>query len=240
MPEHAVASREEWQLARDDLLAREKELTRRNDELARARRELPWVRVEKEYRFDTDEGVKTLAELFDGRSQLVVYHFMFGPAYAAGCAVCSSIADTLQGALPHVNARDVTLGCVSRAPLAQLQAYKRRMGWTFPWASSAESDFNFDFGMSHTPEEVQPMLGGDLGAVAQAAAACDTDPAEFLQEGPGLSAFALDDRVVYQTYQTTARGLEPMMAYYGVLDRTARGRHEDDPPEFWFRRKDEY
>jgi predicted dithiol-disulfide oxidoreductase (DUF899 family) len=240
MPEHAVAGREEWQRARDELLAREKELTRRNEELARERRELPWVRVDKEYSFDTDEGTKTLAELFDGRSQLVVYHFMFGPEYAAGCPVCSSIADTLQGALPHVNARDVTLACISRAPLDALQAYKRRMGWTFPWASSAGSDFNFDFGMSHTPADVEPMLGGELGSVPQVAAACGTDPAGFLQEGPGLTAFALDDRVVYQTYQTTARGLEPMMAYYGVLDRAPRGRHEGDPPEFWHRRHDEY
>jgi predicted dithiol-disulfide oxidoreductase (DUF899 family) len=182
----------------------------------------------------------TLAGLFAGRSQLVVYHFMFGPEYEAGCPVCSSIADTLQGALHHVNARDVTLMCISRAPLEKLEAYKRRMGWTFPWASSAESDFNFDFGMSHTPEEVEPWLGGDLGAVPKMAVACGTDPAGYLQEGPGLSAFALEDGVIYHTYSTSARGLEPLMAYYGVLDRAPAGRDEGDPPETWMRRHDEY
>src|SRR5207247_11192778 len=163
MTEHKVGSREEWEAARNALLEREKELTRRSDQLARERRELPWVRVEKEYTFETDEGTKTLAELFDGRSQLIVYHFMFGPAYTAGCPVCSSGADTYDGAVAHLNARDVTFLCVSRAPLERLQAYRTRMGWSFPWVSSHGTSFNFDFGASHTTEELAPILGGAPG-----------------------------------------------------------------------------
>src|SRR5688500_16550532 len=206
MTEHEVATREEWNRAREELLKEEKNLTRRNDELARRRRELPWVRVDKEYTFETDQGTRKLAELFDGRSQLIVYHFMFGPAYTAGCPVCSSAADTFDGAVSHLRARDATFLCISRAPLEKLQAYKRRMGWSFPWVSSQGSDFNFDFQASHTEEELAPFLeGGDLGPVPELAAACGTDPAGYLAEGPILSAFALEDGTVYQTYSTGAR-----------------------------------
>ena len=241
MTSHKVGTREEWLAARNELLEREKELTRRNDELARERRELPWVELETEYSFETEDGPKTLAELFDGRSQLLVYHFMFGPAYEAGCPVCSSGADTFDGAVPHLGARDVTFLCVSRAPLEKLQAYRRRMGWSFPWVSSEGSDFNFDFGASHTEEELAPFLeGGNLGPVPQLAADCGTDPAGFLSEGPVLSAFALEDGVVYHTYSTGARGLEIMLGYYGLLDRAPKGRDEGDPPEMWLRRHDEY
>jgi predicted dithiol-disulfide oxidoreductase (DUF899 family) len=240
MTEHKVGTREEWLAARNALLEREKELTRRGDDLARERRELPWVRVEKEYRFETEDGPKTFAELFDGRSQLIVYHFMFGPAYTAGCPVCSSAADTFDGAVAHLAARDVTFLCISRAPLAKLQAYERRMGWSFPWVSSQGSDFNFDFGASHTEAELAPILQGNLGPVPGLAAECGTDPAGYLAEGPVLSAFALEDGVVYHVYSTSARGLEFMMGFYGFLDRAPKGRAEGDPPEMWIRRHDEY
>jgi predicted dithiol-disulfide oxidoreductase (DUF899 family) len=241
MTEHTVGTREEYLRARNELLEREKELTRRSDELARQRRELPWVPVDKEYRFETEEGTKTLAELFDGRSQLLVYHFMFGPEYTAGCPVCSSGADTYNGAFAHLNARDVTFLCISRAPLEKLQAYKRRMGWTFPWASSHGSDFNFDFGASLTEEQLAPFLAGDIPpAVIQMAAASGTDPAGYVAEGPALTAFALSDGVVYQTYSTTQRGLEIMMGFYPLLDRVAKGRDEAGATEFWIRRHDEY
>jgi predicted dithiol-disulfide oxidoreductase (DUF899 family) len=240
MSEHTTGTREEWQAAREQLLEREKKLTHRSDELARQRRELPWVRVDKEYRFETDHGTKTLAELFDGRSQLLVYHFMFGPEYTAGCPVCSSGADTFDGAVQHLNARDVTFLCASRAPLEKLQAYKRRMGWTFPWVSSLGTDFNFDFDVSHTEEEVARFLEGDLGPVPEVAAACGTDPAGYLAEGPGLSAFALSEGVVYHAYSTYARGLEIMLGFYPLLDRAPKGRNEGDPPEMWIRRHDEY
>src|SRR3954465_14438095 len=187
MPQHEVASREEHQRAREELPPREKEMTRRSDELARERRALPWVRIDKDYEFETGDGTKTLAELFDGRSQLLVYHFMFGPEYTAGCRMCSAGADTFNGSVPHLNARDVTFLCVSRAPLEKLQAYKQRMGWSFPWVSSAGADFNFDFGASHTEEELRPFLeSGELGPVPQLAAACGTDPAGYLSEGPVL------------------------------------------------------
>jgi len=240
MTKHKVGTREEWLAARNALLEREKELTRRNDDLARERRELPWVRVEKEYSFDTDAGPKTLAELFDGRPQLLVYNFMFGPDYTAGCPVCSSGADTYSGAVEHLMARDVTFLCISRAPLEKLQAYQRRMGWNFPWVSSNGSDFNFDFGASHTKEELTPRLQGNLGPVPGLAADCGTDPAGYLSEGPVFSAFALEDGVVYLTYSTTARGLEFMLGYYGFLDRAPKGRDEGDPPEMWVHRHDEY
>jgi predicted dithiol-disulfide oxidoreductase (DUF899 family) len=241
MTEHPVGTREEWLAAREELLAREKELTRRNDELSRQRRELPWVRVEKEYSFETEQGARTLAELFDGRSQLLVYNFMFGPAYDAGCPVCSSGADTYDGAVAHLNARDVTFVCVSRAPLERLQAYKQRMGWSLPWVSSAGTDFNFDFGASHTEEELKPFLeGGDLGPVPDLAVACGTDPAGYLAEAPGLSSFVLSDGVVYHVYSTHARGTEFMLGFYGLLDRAPKGRDEGDPPDLWIRRHDEY
>lgn len=241
MTEHKVVTREEWLRAREELLGREKELTRRNDELARERRELPWVAIENEYGFETDEGTKTLAELFDGRSQLLVYHFMFGAQYTAGCPVCSSAADTFDRAVAHLKARDVTFLCISRAPLGKLEGYKRRMGWTFPWVSSEGTDFNFDFDASHTEEQLAPFLAGDIPpAVAQMAAACGTDPAGYVAEGPGLSAFALSDGIVYHTYSTYARGLEIMMGFYPLLDRVAKGRNEGGSTEFWIRRHDEY
>jgi predicted dithiol-disulfide oxidoreductase (DUF899 family) len=241
MGDHQVGTREEYQAARGELLEREKELTRAGDELAKRRRELPWVPIEKDYEFDTDTGRKTLAQLFDGRSQLLVYHFMFGPDYAAGCPVCSSGADTYNGAVPHLNARDVTFLCVSRAPLERLRAYKQRMGWSFPWVSSAASDFNLDFDATHTDDELKPFLeSGNLGPVPGIAAQCGTDPAGYLAEGPVFSSFAISDGVVYQTYSTGARGLEFLMGFYGILDRAPLGRNEADMSEMWIRRHDEY
>jgi len=245
MTDHPIAGRAEWQAARDELLALEKEHTRMGDELARRRRELPWVRVEKEYRFDTDAGTRTLAELFDGRSQLFVYHFMFGPRYEAGCPVCSSSADAVDGVLAHLNARDVTMLYVSRAPLETLQAYKRRMGWRFPWVSSAGSDFNFDFGVSYTDQQLRehmgPLLEGDPPPVLrQLAEATGTDVTGYVSEGPGFTAFVRDGGAVYQTYSTSARGLEFLMAYYPMLDRAPKGRDEEDGAPMWLRRHDEY
>ena len=254
MTEHTVGSREEWLAARKELLEQEKELTRRNDELARKRRELPWVRLDKEYTFETEDGPKSLAALFDGRSQLLVYHFMFGPTYEAGCPTCSAGADTFDGAVVHLNARDVTFLCASRAPLDKLQAYKRRMGWQFPWVSSLGSDFNADFNASFAGdrpgEEVEynyrsfnptPMLEAGAGTtLGVLAAATGTDVAGYLSEAPALSAFALEDGVVYHTYSAYARGVEIMLGFYPLLDRAPEGRNEGDPPEFWIRRHDEY
>jgi predicted dithiol-disulfide oxidoreductase (DUF899 family) len=242
MTEHTIGTREEWQAARDALLAEEKELTRRSDELAQKRRDLPWVPVEKDYRFETDDGTKSLAELFDGRSQLLVYHFMFGPDYEAGCPVCSSIADTLSPNAVHLRARDVTLICSSRAPVAKLQAYKKRMGWGFDWVSTVGSDFHRDLGFLHTREELQPFLDGEMPpAVTQNAQAVGTDVATYIAEGPGMSVYALSDSAVYRTYVSSARGLEvPAMAYYSLLDRTPFGRHEEGDEVFWVRRHDEY
>jgi predicted dithiol-disulfide oxidoreductase (DUF899 family) len=241
MVQRKVATREEWLAARDALLVQEKELTRRGDQLAAERRDLPWMPIGKEYRFDTDAGPKTLAELFDGRSQLIAYHFMFGPAYAAGCPVCSSAADTFNGAVPHLNARDVTFTCISRAPLDKLQAYRRRMGWSFPWVSSYRSDYNFDLEISRPEEVTRGFLAGGVPPVAtRLAEECGTEPAAYLSEAPVLSAYALEDGTVYLTYSTTARGLEFMMGYYGFLDRAPLGRNEGDPPQMWMRRHDEY
>jgi predicted dithiol-disulfide oxidoreductase (DUF899 family) len=241
MTEHRIGTQEEWKAERDALLEEEKELTRRSDELARKRRELPWVPVEKDYSFETAEGRKMLAELFDGRSQLVVYHFMFGPPYAAGCTVCSSIADSLDPQVVHLKARDVTLICSSRAPLEKLLAYRERMGWSFNWVSTVGSDFHRDLGFLHTEEELKPFLEGEIDAtVKQMAELSGTDVAGYVTEGPGLSAYALSDGTVYRTYVTTSRGLEPAMAYYGLLDRTPRGRHEEGEREHWLRRHDEY
>jgi predicted dithiol-disulfide oxidoreductase (DUF899 family) len=241
MTEHRIGTQEEWQAERDELLKEEKELTRRNDELARKRRELPWVPVEKEYRFETEGGTKSLAELFDGRSQLLVYHFMFGPAYEAGCSVCSSIADTLDPNVVHLKARDVTLICSSRAPLEKLLDYRKRMGWSFDWVSTVGKDFHRDLGFMNTEDELKQFLEGEIPpAVEQMAKRSGTDVAGFVAEGPGLSAYALSDGKVYRTYVTTARGLEPAMGYYGLLDRTPRGRHEEGEPDFWLRRHDEY
>jgi predicted dithiol-disulfide oxidoreductase (DUF899 family) len=243
MTGHKVVGREEWRAARDELLRREKEHTRMGDELARQRRELPWVAIDKEYRFDTDDGARTLAELFDGRSQLLVYHFMFGPSYQAGDPVNSSIADGLDGLLPHLHARDVTLLLVSRAPLAKLQAYKQRMGWSLPWVSTANTDFNFDFGASATKEQMHGFaasLEGLPPIVRQNAVAAGTDVLGYLSESPVMSAFTLQDGAVYQTYATTWRGVEFLMGYYPILDRAPRGRDEGDGFQLWIRRHDEY
>jgi predicted dithiol-disulfide oxidoreductase (DUF899 family) len=241
MTQHKVGTQEKWQAARDALLAKEKELTRMNDELAERRRELPWVPVEKDYEFETADGTKSLADLFDGRSQLLVYHFMFGPDYEAGCQVCSSIADNLDPNAVHLRARDVTLILSSRAPLEKLQAYRERMGWSLNWVSTIGSDFHRDLGFLYTEEELRPFLeGGVPPAVEQNARASGTDVARYVAEGPGLSAYALSDGAVYRTYVTTARGLEPTMGYYGLLDRTPMGRHEEGEGNFWVRRHDEY
>jgi predicted dithiol-disulfide oxidoreductase (DUF899 family) len=243
MTDHKVVTRQEWQAARDELLQREKEHTRAGDGLARERSELPWVTVEKEYRFETDDGTRTLAGLFDGRSQLMFYHFMFGPSYQAGCPVNSSMADGLDGLLPHLHARDVTLLLVSQAPLAKLQAYKQRMGWRIGWVSAANTDFNFDLGASYTPEQVRSW-GLDESTlppiVAVNAAATGTDVTGYLSQAPTMSAFTLQDGAVYQTYTTSARGVEFMMPYYPILDRAAKGRDEDDGFQTWIRRHDEY
>jgi predicted dithiol-disulfide oxidoreductase (DUF899 family) len=239
--EHRIATQAEWQAERDELLKEEKELTRRGDELTRRRRELPWVPVEKEYRFETESGTKTLADLFDGRSQLLVYHFMFGPPYEAGCPVCSSITDTLAPQVPHLKARDTTLLLASRAPLEKLLAYRKRMGWEIDWVSSDDNGFNRDIGFLYTEEELTPFLEGEiLPTVEQNAEMCGTDVVGYVSEGPGLSAYALWDGNVYRTYVTTARGLEPAMAYYALLDRTPAGRNEGDTTPLWIRRHDEY
>jgi len=241
MVQHKAATREEWLAARNALLVKEKELTRRSDQLAAERRNLPWVPIEKEYSFDTGDGPRTLPELFDGRSQLIVYHFMFGPAYTAGCPVCSSAADTFNGAVPHLNARDVTFTCISRAPLDKLQAYERRMGWSFPWASSYGNDYNFDLEISRPEQETRQLLAGGVPPVAtRLAQECGTEPSAYLSETPVLSAYALENGTVYLTYSTTARGLEFMLGYYGFLDRVPLGRNEGDPPQLWMRRHDEY
>jgi predicted dithiol-disulfide oxidoreductase (DUF899 family) len=243
MTDHKVVGRAEWQAARDELLQREKEHTRMGDELARQRRELPWVAIDQDYRFDTDDGPRTLAELFDGRSQLLVYHFMFGPSYQAGDPVNSSIADSLDGLLPHLHARDVTPVLVSRAPLAKLQAYKQRMGWRVGWVSAAPSDFNLDYGAS-TPEQrgqaIVPPQDGLPPIVAQNAAAAGTDVVGYLSEAPAVSVFTLQDGVVYQTYATTWRGVEFLMGYYPILDRAPKGRDEGEGWQTWLRRHDEY
>jgi predicted dithiol-disulfide oxidoreductase (DUF899 family) len=245
MSDHKVVSREKWAAAREELLAREKEHTRMGDDLARQRRELPWVRLEKEYSFETDDGPRTLAELFDGHSQLLVYHFMFGPSYEAGCPTCSSMADTVDGALPHLHARDVTMTYVSQAPLDKLQAYRRRMGWKMPWVSAADSDFNFDFGFSRSEEQTReafaPMLeAGTPPVLEHMTRETGTDLVGYLTQGPGFSAFIRDGDTIYQTYSTTARGLEFLMGYYGILDRAPKGRDEGGASQVWIRRHDEY
>jgi predicted dithiol-disulfide oxidoreductase (DUF899 family) len=241
MTEHRIGTQEEWRAEREDLLNQEKELSRRGDELARKRRELPWVAVEKDYRFQTEDGTKTLTDLFDGHSQLVVYHFMFGPAWTAGCPVCSSIADTLAPQAVHLKARDATLLLASRAPLEKLLAYRDRMGWEIDWVSSGGSDFNRDLGFFNTEEELRPFLEGEIPlTVEQNARMCGTDAAGYVSEGPGLSVYALADGAVYRTYVTTNRGLEPVMAYYGLLDLTPKGRDESQTQPLWVRRHDEY
>jgi predicted dithiol-disulfide oxidoreductase (DUF899 family) len=245
MTTHTIATREDHLEARLDLLAREKEHTRLGDELARRRRELPWVRVDKEYRFDTTDGPKTLAELFDGRSQLLVYHFMFGPTYAAGDPVNSSIADAVDGVLPHLRARDATMLFVSHAPLERLQAYRRHMGWSIPWVSDGASGFNADYGFSSSGDQLGESLPPlDMGKlpriVEQNAQAAGTNPAGYLSEAPGFSVFALEDGAAYHTYSTTWRGLEFLMSYYAILDRAPKGRDEGEGWQLWLRRHDEY
>jgi predicted dithiol-disulfide oxidoreductase (DUF899 family) len=252
MTDHTTGTREEWLAARLELLEAEKALTRRSDELARRRQELPWVRIDKRYRFETDEGTASLADLFRGRSQLLIYHFMFGPDYTAGCRACSAIADGFNGSVVHLANHDVTLCAVSRAPLAKLQAYKQRMGWSFPWASSFGSDFNHDFQVAHTKEDwqsgfveynfreldVRPLESEEANqALAEWAASVGTDWPTYRREGPGMSAFALEDGVVYHTYSAYERGLDGLWGMYQWLDRAPLGRNETG---LWFRRHDEY
>ena len=248
-----TGTREEWLAARLDLLKAEKDLTRRSDELARKRQELPWVRIDKDYRFETDEGKASLADLFRGRSQLLVYHFMFGPDYKAGCPSCSAIADGFNGFAVHLANHNVMLWAVSRAPLAQLQEYKRRMGWTFPWASSAGSDFNFDFNVSFTKEQQREGIeynyqrGEPVADISSPATGIGprafgpmsgTDPLTYTRERPGVSAFALEDGVVYHTYSAYSRGVDGLWGMYQWLDRAPKGRNEDG--DLWWKRRDEY
>ena len=241
MPSHQIATREQLLAARGELLAKEKELTRRSDQLAAERRSLPWVPIATQYRFDTDAGPRTLAELFAGRSQLIAYHFMFGPDYTAGCPTCSSIADGFNGNIAHLNARDTTFTCISRAPLDKLQAYKKRMGWDFPWASSYGSDYAFDLEIAHPVETARGWLtGGVPPMAAKNARECGTEPAVYVSESPIMNSYTLEDGTVYLTYSTTARGLEFMMVYYGLLDRTPLGRDEGGETQVWLRRHDEY
>jgi predicted dithiol-disulfide oxidoreductase (DUF899 family) len=263
MTKHMTGTRNEWLAARLDLLEAEKELTRRSDALARRRQQLPWVRIDKKYGFETDDGRASLKDLFRGSSQLLVYHFMFGPDYTAGCPSCSAIADGFEGIAVHLANHDVMLWAVSRAPLAKLQGYKRRMGWTFPWASSFRTDFNFDFNVWFTEEQQrgggidynfrreaatarEPLAGKTVqewqlrsgeGPVAEIAAMTGTDVATYTRERPGLSAFALEDGVVYHTYSTYARGLDGLWGMYQWLDRAPKGRNET---AVWWRRHDEY
>jgi predicted dithiol-disulfide oxidoreductase (DUF899 family) len=262
MTQQRTGTREEWLAARLELLAAEKELTRRGDEVARQRQELPWVRIDKEYRLETDDGEASLRDLFGGRSQLLVYHFMFGPEYTSGCPSCSAIADGFDGSVVHLENHDVALWAVSRAPLEKLQAFKRRMGWSFPWASSFGSDFNYDFGVSFTEEQQRsgvldynfrkmevgpPPEGGEPNPVAEIAAGLGTDAATYTQEAPGVSAFALEGGVVYHTYSAYARGLDSLWSMYQWLDRAPQGRNEslftgagDLRASVWYRRHDEY
>jgi predicted dithiol-disulfide oxidoreductase (DUF899 family) len=251
MTTHTIGTREQWLAARLELLRAEKQFTRRGDDLARQRQELPWVRVDKAYQFETDEGNASLADLFRGRSQLLVYHLMFGPDYTAGCPSCSMIADGFNGFVVHLANHDVMLWAVSRAPLQKLQAYKRRMGWAFPWTSSRGSDFNFDFNISFTEEQQRDgqieynyaRRGHAMDAtpvpepVAKFAATCGTDAATYSRDRPGMSAFVLEDGVVYHTYSTYARGVDAIWGAYQWIDRAPKGRNEAGA---WWRRHDEY
>jgi predicted dithiol-disulfide oxidoreductase (DUF899 family) len=251
MTENTTGTREEWLAARLELLDAEKALTRQSDELARRRQELPWVAVEKDYRFETENGPASLADLFQGRSQLLVYHFMFGPDYTAGCPACSAIADGFNGSHVHLENHDVLLTAVSRAPIDAIHSYKQRMGWTFPWASSNDGDFNYDFNVSVTEEQqrsgpveynfgerdMRAFVDATEGGAAENAARCGTDTATYLREAPGVSAFAIDDGVVYHTYSAYARGIDGLWGMYQWLDRAPKGRNESG---LWFRRRDEY
>ena len=248
---HAIGTRKQWLAARLELLQAEKELTRRSDEIARQRQQLPWVRVEKDYRFETDKGEAKLGDLFEGRSQLLVYHFMFGPGWTAGCPSCSAIADGFDGFAVHLANHDANLVAVSRAPLARLQAYKRRLGWTFPWASSLGGDFNFDFNVSFTEEEQRKGTidynferGGHAmdeatppEPVVKLAASCGTDAAAYSRDRPGLSTFVRENGVIYHAYSTYARGVDGLWGMYQWLDRAPRGRNETG---VWWKRNDEY
>jgi predicted dithiol-disulfide oxidoreductase (DUF899 family) len=250
--DHRAGTRDDWLKTRLELLEAEKELTRRSDEVARRRQALPWVLVDKDYRFETEEGTASLADLFRGRSQLLVYHFMFGPDYKAGCPSCSSIADAFDGFVVHLANHDVTLSAVSRAPLAKLQAYKQRMGWSFPWASSHGGEFNFDFNVSLTEEQQRkggveynyrrgghPLDATQIPpAVSEFAVMCGTDGPTYQRDRPGMSAFVHEDRVVYHTYSTYARGLDGLWGMYQWLDRAPKGRNEAGG--LWWRRHDEY
>ena len=258
MTTHRTGTREEWRAARIELLKAEKEHTHRSDDLARRRQELPWVRIDKQYRFETDAGNGSLSDLFQGRSQLLIYHFMFGPEYTAGCATCSNIADGFNGFAVHLANHDVTLSAVSRAPLAKIQAYKKRMGWSFPWASSHGGDFNADFSVSFTEEQQRegaieynyqrepPLSASPIadtltksgeGPVADNAVMTGTDIPTYTRERPGMSAFVLEDGVVYHTYSAYARGLDGLWSMYQWLDRAPKGRNETG---MWWRRHDEY
>jgi predicted dithiol-disulfide oxidoreductase (DUF899 family) len=248
MTDHKIGSREEWLAARLELLKAEKELTRRGDELAQLRQNLPWVKIDKQYRFETDEGVASLTDLFRGRSQLLIYHFMFGPEYTGGCPACSAIADGFNGFIVHLENHDVTMIAVSRAPIASLQAYKHRMGWTFPWVSSLDSDFNYDFNTSFSKEK---QLSGSvdynyraINSIPDSEAGSNkfaemtgTDVLTYTREAPGMSAFALSEGVVYHTYSSYSRGLDALWGLYQWLDRAPKGRNETG---LWFRRHDEY
>ena len=250
MTKHATGTRNDWLAARLELLRAEKELTRRSDEVAQMRQELPWVPVDKDYRFDVDGGSASLADLFRGRSQLIVYHFMFGPDYTAGRPSCSSIADGFNGITVHLENHDVAFSAVSRAPLAKLQAFKKRMGWTFPWASSFNSDFNDDFNVHFTEEQQREggieynyrreshwrTLGSDT-PVGQIAAMTGTDAATYTRERPGMSAYVLEDGVVYHTYSTYSRGVDSLWGMYQWLDRAPLGRNEQG---VWWRHHDRY
>lgn len=248
MTKHTTGTRKEWLSARLELLKAEKELTHKSDELALRRQALPWVQIDKKYQFDTDEGSAKLEDLFKGRSQLLIYHFMFGPDYTAGCPSCSAIADSFNGIATHLKNHDVMLWAVSRAPLEKLQAYKRRMEWTFPWASSFSSDFNHDFNVWFTEEEQregkmeynyqrEPSFDESGEAIAEIAAKAGTDVPTFVRERPGMSAFVFQDGVVYHTYSAYARGLDALWGMYPWLDRAPKGRNEKS---IWWRRHDEY
>jgi predicted dithiol-disulfide oxidoreductase (DUF899 family) len=253
MTAHKTGTREQWLQARLGLLKAEKELTRRSDEVTRQRQELPWVPINKGYRFETDEGSASLGDLFRGRSQLLIYHFMFGPDFTAGCPSCSSIADGFNGIAVHLANHDVMLWAASRAPLPKLQAYKRRMGWTFPWASSFGSDFNFDFNVSFTGEQLRdgaeynfrrddPVMnigraGTPVSGPAELAAMTGTDVGTYTREREGMSGFALEDGIIYHTYSTYARGVDAIWGMYAWLDRAPKGRNETG---IWLRRHDEY
>jgi predicted dithiol-disulfide oxidoreductase (DUF899 family) len=244
MTPHEIVARDRWLAARDALLEREKEHTRMGDELARQRRELPWVAVEKQYTLQTADGPKTLPELFDGRSQLLIYHFMFGPSYEAGCPVNSSIADSFDSLIPHLKARDTALIAVSGAPIERLHAYRERMGWSFNWASSYQSEFNADLGFSSSPEQtreaIEPILDQLPPVAFRNAKVAGTDIYGYLTELFGFTVFTLEDGTVYQTYSTTGRGVEFLMPYYAFLDRAPNGRDESEGWQLWIRRHDEY